>query len=133
MKVEAWVFLLVGVFFLPVATVYGFMVDWMEPVGFLALYLVGALCLMIGVYLYYTGNRIGPRPEDRVDAEVHEGSGEQGHFSPWSWWPLVLALACAAGFLGLAAGWWIFLVGAGLAVIGLIGWVYEYSRGDHAH
>ncbi|MDJ0313440.1 cytochrome c oxidase subunit 4 [Arthrobacter sp. H35-D1] len=133
MKVEAWLFLLVGVFFMPVGTVYGFMVDWMEPVGFLALYLVGALCLMIGAYLHYTGNRVGPRPEDRLDAEVHEGAGEQGHFSPWSWWPLMLALACAAGFLGLAVGWWIFLVGAGLAVIGLIGWVYEYSRGDHAH
>ncbi len=109
------------------------MVDWGEPVGFLALYLLSGLCLMIGAYLYYTGNRIGARPEDRLDAEIHEGSGEQGHFSPWSWWPLVLGLAAAAGFLGLAVGWWVFLFGAGLAVIALVGWVYEYSRGDHAH
>ena len=133
MKVEAWLFILVGVFFIPVATVYGFMVGWNEHVGYLALYLLAALCLMVGVYLYYTGNRIGARPEDRLDAEIHEGSGEQGHFSPWSWWPLVLGLACAAGFLGLAVGWWVFLFGAGLAVIALVGWVYEYSRGDHAH
>ncbi|UIK90097.1 cytochrome c oxidase subunit 4 [Arthrobacter polaris] len=133
MKVEAWLFLLLGVFFIPVATVYGFMVGWHEHVGFLALFLLSGLCLMIGAYVWYTGRRVGPRPEDRVDAEVHEGSGEQGHFSPWSWWPLVLALACASGFLGLAVGWWIFLLGAGLAVIALVGWVYEYSRGDHAH
>lgn len=133
MKIEAWLFLLLGVFFIPVAVVYGFMVDWNEHVGFLALFLLAALCLMIGVYVYYTGNRVGPRPEDRLDAEVHEGSGEQGHFSPWSWWPLVLALAAASGFLGLAVGWWVFLFGAGLAVIALVGWVYEYSRGDHAH
>ncbi|MBP2414461.1 hypothetical protein JOF48_003260 [Arthrobacter stackebrandtii] len=133
MKIEAGLFNLVGLFFIPVATVYGFMVDWNEPVGFLALYLLAALCLMIGIYLRMTGKRIGARPEDRVDAEIHEGSGEQGHFSPWSWWPLVLGLACAGGFLGLAVGWWVFLFGAGLAVIALVGWVYEYSRGDHAH
>ncbi|MHA7267556.1 aa3-type cytochrome oxidase subunit IV, partial [Arthrobacter halodurans] len=28
---------------------------------------------------------------------------------------------------------WILYIGAGMAVIGLVGWVYEYSRGDHAH
>lgn len=133
MKIEAWFFLLMGVFFIPVATVYGFMVHWNEHVGYLAMYLVSALCLMIGVYLWYTGKRVGDRPEDRLDAEVHEGSGEQGHFSPWSWWPLVLGIACATGFLGLAVGWWVLFIGGGLAVIALIGWVYEYSRGDHAH
>jgi 4-hydroxybenzoate polyprenyltransferase len=132
-KIEAWLFLLLGAFFIPVATVYGFMVNWEEHVGYLAIYLLAGLCLMIGAYVYYTGNRVGPRPEDRLDAEVHEGSGEQGHFSPWSWWPLVLGLAAATSFLGVAVGWWIFLVGAGLGVIALVGWVYEYSRGDHAH
>ncbi|GAA5229602.1 cytochrome c oxidase subunit 4 [Arthrobacter cryoconiti] len=133
MKVEAKTFIIIGLFFFPVATVYGLMGHWSEPVGFLALYLVGGLGLMIGLYLYYTGNRVGLRPEDRPDAEIHEGAGEQGQFSPWSWWPLVLALAAASGFLGLAVGWWVFLFGAGLTVIALIGWVYEYSRGDHAH
>lgn len=133
MKVESWLFLLTGLFFIPVATVYGFMSNWSEHVGFLAMYLLSGLCFLVGGYLYYTGNRVGPRPEDRLDAEIHEGSGEQGHFSPWSWWPLVLGLAAASGFLGLAVGWWVFLFGAGLAVIALVGWVYEYSRGDHAH
>ena len=70
---------------------------------------------------------------DRSDAEIHEGAGEQGHFSPWSWWPLVLGLSCATGFLGLAVGFWIVYIAAGMAVVALIGWVYEYSRGDHAH
>ena len=65
---------------------------------------------MIGAYLAFTGKRVGMRPEDRSDAEIHEGAGEQGHFSPWSWWPLVLGLACAAGFLGLAIGFWIVFI-----------------------
>ena len=133
MKVEAWFFLLMGIFFVPVVIVYGFMTDFSEHVGFMGIMLVAGLCFMIGIYLWYTGKRVGPRPEDRLDAEIHEGSGEQGHFSPWSWWPLVLGIACATGFLGLAVGWWIVFIGGGLAVIALIGWVYEYSRGDHAH
>lgn len=133
MKIEANLFSLTGLFFIPVATVYGFMTGWTEEVGFLALYLLAGLCLMVGAYLSFTGKRVGPRPEDRLDAEIHEGSGEQGHFSPWSWWPLMLGLSAATGFLGLAVGWWVMYIGAGMAAIALVGWVYEYSRGDHAH
>ena len=113
--------------------VYGFLTHWNEWVGILGILLVGGLVGMIGAYLGFTGKRVGMRPEDRLDAEIHEGAGEQGHFSPWSWWPLVLGLACAAGFLGLAVGFWIVYIAAGLALIALVGWVYEYSRGDHAH
>ncbi len=133
MKVEAKLFIFLVPFFILAGTVYGFMTDWNEFVGSLGLLLVAGLSGMIGFYLSVTGRRVGLRPEDRVDAEIHEASGEQGMFSPWSWWPLILAVACAGGFLGLAIGWWILYMGAGLAFIGLVGWVYEYSRGDHAH
>jgi len=132
-KIEAKLFLLMAPFFAAVGVVYGYLVDWMEPVGFLALFLTAGMALMIGYYLMFTARRVGMRPEDRLDAEIHEGSGEQGFFSPWSWWPLVLATACAGAFLGLAVGWWVLFISVGLAVIGLIGWVYEYSRGNHAH
>jgi hypothetical protein len=132
-KVEFWLFTALAPFFAIVGVVYGFMVEWSEPVGYLGLWLTAGLSAMIGFYLYVTAKRVGPRPEDRLDAEIHEGSGEQGHFSPWSWWPLVLGLACATGFAGLAIGWWIVYIAGGLAVIALVGWVYEYSRGDHAH
>ncbi|QCB97575.1 cytochrome c oxidase subunit 4 [Arthrobacter sp. PAMC25564] len=133
MRIESWIFGGGPLFFVPVAVVYGFLTHWTEWVGTLALLLVAALSGMIGAYLGYTGKRVGMRPEDRMDAEIHEGSGEQGHFSPWSWWPLVLGLACAGGFLGMAVGFWIVFIAGGLAVVALVGWVYEYSRGDHAH
>ena len=120
-------------FFLVVGVVYGYLVEWTEPVGYLALFLTAAMSAMIAFYIGFTGRRIGPRPEDRLDAEIHEGSGEQGFFSPWSWWPLLLGISCAIGFLGMAVGWWILYIGAGLAIIALVGWVYEYSRGNHAH
>ncbi|BCT76283.1 putative cytochrome c oxidase polypeptide 4 [Sinomonas cyclohexanicum] len=133
MKIETMIFAIVGVFFLPVAIVYGFLVEWKEWVGILALLLCFGLGIMISSYLMLTGRRVGLRPEDRDDAEIHEGAGEQGHFSPWSWWPLVLGASAAISFLGVAVGWWILFIGAGIALVALVGWVFEYSRGDHAH
>lgn len=133
MKIESWLFIGLVPFFALAATVYGFMVNWEEHVGYLGMFLVAGLSGMIGFYLLFTGRRVGPRPEDRLDAEIHEGAGEQGHFSPWSWWPIVLSAAAATGFLGLASGWWIFYIGVGFSIIAIIGWVYEYSRGLHAH
>ncbi|WP_404291392.1 cytochrome c oxidase subunit 4 [Glutamicibacter arilaitensis] len=133
MKVESWLFLGGIFFFTPVAVVYGYMTNWNEWVGLLALLMLTGLSAMVGGYLYFTAKRVGARPEDRIDGEIHENAGDLGLFSPWSWWPLVLAGAAAIGFLGLAVGWWVFFIGAGLSVIALVGWVYEYSRGDHAH
>ncbi|MGP9781237.1 cytochrome c oxidase subunit 4 [Glutamicibacter sp. AOP12-B1-11] len=133
MKVESWLFLGGIFFFTPVAVVYGYMTNWNEWVGLLALLMLTGLSAMVGGYLFFTAKRVGARPEDRIDGEIHENAGDLGLFSPWSWWPLVLAGAAAIGFLGLAVGWWVFYIGAGLAVVALVGWVYEYSRGDHAH
>ena len=133
MKVETKLFAYMTPFFLVVGVVYGYLVEWTEPVGYLALFLTAGMSGMIAYYIGFTGRRVGPRPEDRLDAEIHEGSGEQGFFSPWSWWPLLLGISCAVGFLGMAVGWWVLYIGAGLAVVALVGWVFEYSRGNHAH
>jgi hypothetical protein len=46
---------------------------------------------------------------------------------------LPLAASCAVIFLGLAAGWWLVAIGIGLAGLALVGWVFEYWRGAHAH
>ncbi|MCO1340080.1 cytochrome c oxidase subunit 4 [Zhihengliuella halotolerans] len=133
MKIESWLFLGGTFFFLPIAVVYGFMTEWGEWVGIPGLFMLVALSLMLGGYLMFTAKRIGPRPEDRNDGEIQENAGVVGAFSPWSWWPIVVAGAAAIAFLGMAIGWWILYIGAGLSVIAIIGWTYEYSRGDHAH
>lgn len=133
MKVESWLFLGGLFFFTPTAIVYGYMTNWMEPVGMLALFMLAAMTLMVGWYLLHTSRRVGPRPEDRVDGEIHENAGAVGLFAPWSWWPLILSTGAAVGFLGLAVGFWVLYIGAGLTVIALVGWVYEFSRGNHAH
>ena len=54
--------------------------------------------------MWLVSRRIEPRPEDRADAEIHEGAGELGFFSPGSYWPVGLALAAAIAGLGLAFG-----------------------------
>ena len=75
----------------------------------------------------------GALPEDRPDASIDDGDPELGHFSPWSWWPLILATAATLGFLGFAVGIWIAFIGVALFIVAITGWVYEYYRGYAAH
>ncbi len=133
MKVETWLFGSGVFFFAPIAIVYGLVTDWKEPVGVVAVALTAGLALLIAVYLFFTSRRIDPRPEDDPLGEIEQGAGELGDFSPYSWWPLALAAGAAVVFTGLAVGWWLFFIGAGLASLALVGWVYEYYLGEHAH
>lgn len=133
MKVEGLIFNGLTIFFLPVTIIYGLVTDFNEQVGFYALLLTTLMSAMVGLYITFTARRIDPRPEDNPEGEIAELAGEQGHFSPWSWWPLPLAGAAALLFLGIAVGWWIGLIGAALGVVALVGWTFEYYIGDHAH
>lgn len=36
-------------------------------------------------------------------------------------------------FAGLAVGFWLVAMGVLMLGIGLVGWVYEFYRGEHAH
>jgi len=133
MRNEAFVFNVTALFFVVMAFIYGWLTDFNEWVGFPAILLVGGLTFMIGTYFRILAKRHGARPEDRDDGDVAELSGEQGVYAPWSWWPLVLGGATAMGFLALAAGWWIMVPAVLLVVIGLPGWVFEFSKGQHRH
>lgn len=137
MKIEGRLFLFVGIFFVAASVAYavwGWLAEqYVEPVGMSGLILVAGLALMIAFYLMATGRRIDARPEDDPLGKVEENPGEQGFYSPWSWWPLPLAFSGAMVFLGAAVGWWVSIIGAGFGVLALVGWVYEYYRGQHAH
>ena len=132
MKVESRLHLFLAPFFLLMALVYGFWSGW-EPVGSAALFLTFGLAAMIGGYLALTAKRIDARPEDDPDGLIEQGAGDQGVYAPWSWWPLAIAASAAICFLGLALGWWIVGIGVVLGSIALVGWVFEFSRGQHAH
>jgi hypothetical protein len=133
MKIEANLFLLPGAFFLLVAIVYGFLTDFQELVGFPAILLSAALAFMVGVYFKMLEKRHGDRPEDRDDAAISELPGDQGLYAPWSWWPLVLAFGCALAFVAMAVGWWIMVPAVMVSVVGLLGWVFEFSTGRFSH
>ena len=133
MKIEANVFLLPGAFFVLVGVVYGFLTDFKELVGFPAILLSAGLAFMIGIYFQMLAKRHGVRPEDREDGEIAELSGDQGFYSPWSWWPLVLAAGSALSFVALAVGWWIMVPAGIIALVGLVGWVFEFSTGRFSH
>jgi len=126
-KIEGWLFVAGAAFYAVVAVVYWFMTG--EIVGTTALTLTAGLAILIGYYALFTGRRVGPRPEDRLDAEITEADPDYGFFSPHSWWPLVIG----AGAMGIAIGfafvtWWLVIFGFGLLVFGAIGTVFEYQR-----
>ena len=93
MKVEALIFAVISTFLFIAAIVYGF---WSrEPIGTTALALSGGLTILVGGFFWFISRRIDPRPEDRKDADIAEGAGELGFFSPGSYWPFAVALAAA--------------------------------------
>ena len=132
LHVETILFAAAIVFFLPVGLIYGWVSGW-EPVGSVSLLLLCGMFGLAGGYLWLLGRRVDPRPEDNPTANIEDRAGEVGVFSPHSWWPLVLGIAAALVFLGVAIGWWVTGIGVLVAVVGLIGQLFEFSRGQHAH
>ncbi len=132
MKVEGWLFA-AGFFFFGLSSViYGILSDG-EAVGTVALAFTAGLAFLVGYYLLFTARRIDRRPEDTVDAEIADGAGELGFYSPHSWWPLAVAICAATAFLGVVFGWWLFILGAIGGALTVIGLVFEYYRGEPAH
>jgi len=104
-----------------------------EWVGTVALALAAVLSALIAFYLgRLHAAQGGELPEDVLDADIDDGDPEQGFFSPHSWWPVLLAGSLTLIFLGLAVGVWVSFFGLPLAVISLVGWIFQYYRGTFA-
>ena len=127
MKVEGLLFALLSVFFLVTSGLYWILSH--DPTGFTCILLSGGLAFIIGYYLLFTARRLEARPEDRLDAEISEGSGEMGFFSPHSWWPVATAAAFTITTLGLVFGRFVLLIGAGAILITTAGFLFEYYVG----
>ena len=131
MRVEGWLFLGCAIFF-GVADIFYWNLAH-DPTGGTALALAVGLAFLIGFYLLYTGRRLPLRPEDDTVGEIEQGTGELGFFSPHSWWPLFVGMAAATAALGVAIGWWLFLIGALSLILAVIGFVFENYSGHYAH
>jgi hypothetical protein len=131
MKVEGWLFVGCAVFFAVMDVIYWHFSK--DPTGTTALALSVGLAFLTGFYLLFTGRRLPRRPEDNPAGEIADGTGELGFFSPHSWWPLITGMSAAVAALGVAIGWWLFLIGMLFVLLSAIGFVFEYYRGQYAH
>ena len=100
-----------------------------EILGILGMLLSACLAGMVGFYMWFTNRRIGAvLPEDNLTAEISDGAGELGFYSPHSWWPLPVALAATAAGLGLILGWWLTIIAVPTLIISIIGFVTECGK-----
>jgi hypothetical protein len=127
MKTNWRLFVGLAIFYVVMTLIYFYLGG--EAVGISGMLLSACLAGMVGFYLWFTDKRIGrDLPEDRLDAEIAEGAGELGFYSPHSWWPLPVALSSMVTALSLLVGWWMTLIGVGALVISIIGFVTEYEK-----
>ena len=132
MKVESRIFEIVTAFFFVAAIVYALLSH--EVVGIVALFLTGGLSLIIGTYFRFVSRRLEQRPEDNPEAEVSDGAGDVGFFSPGSYWPIAVAAAAAITGIGLAFFFvWLLVIGVVLLLLAVGGLVFEYHIRPSEH
>lgn len=141
MRVEARLFEILTGFFALTAVVYGtltavFEVPTGSPewAGTTALVLTAGLSLIIGTFFRFVARRLDTRPEDYGEADIADGAGEVGFFSPHSWWPILIAAAFSTAAIG-AALWlpWLIFAGIVFVLMAVSGLVFEYYVGPEKH
>ncbi len=139
MHIEARLFEFVAGFFILVAVLYGvltalFATGGEEWAGTTALALTGGLALIVATFFRFVARRIDTRPEDYEGAEISDGAGELGFFSPHSWWPILIALSASVTAVGVAL-WLTWLIAAGVMFVlaSVAGLVFEYYVGPEKH
>ena|SRR5689334_13933318 len=139
MHIEARLFEFLTAFFAVCAVGYGVLTGiyangGIEWAGTTALVLTTGLSLITGTFFRFVARRLDTRPEDYEDAEVADGAGELGFYSPHSWWPLLIALSASVTAVGLAM-WlpWLIVAGVTFVLATVSGLVFEYYVGPEKH
>ncbi|QEW02851.1 cytochrome c oxidase subunit 4 [Microbacterium lushaniae] len=142
MRTNVGLWWLLSVFFLVVGIAYtvwamlfytGDVLTRIEWVGTVALVFAALMAALIAFYVQRVHRAQGGElPEDILTADIDDGDPEMGEFSPWSWWPIVLAFSAAIAMIGLAVGAWLMPIGIAIFAVAIVGWVFEYYRGYFA-
>jgi hypothetical protein len=139
MHIEARLFEFLTAFFALCAVVYGVLTGIFSPggvewAGTTALVLTTGLTLITGTFFRFVARRLDTRPEDYEDAEIADGAGELGFYSPHSWWPLFIALSGSVTAVGMAL-WlpWLIVAGVCFILTTVSGLVFEYYTGPEKH
>lgn len=138
MKIEARIFEAIAVFFLVMGTVYTIATHYfrtgVEWAGVMALFFTAALAVLSGTYFRFVARRVEIRPEDYDEAEIEDGAGELGFFSPHSYWPIAIAVGAALFALGFATHNFWFAGAAAVVILATVtGMVMEYHVGPEKH
>lgn len=138
MKVESRIFEGIAVFFLVVGVVYTvathFYYTGIEWAGVACLFFTAALSMLVGTYFRFVSRRVEIRPEDYDDAEIEDGAGELGFFSPHSYWPIMIATGASLFAIGFATGNFWFCIAVAVGIVGAVtGLVMEYYVGPEKH
>ncbi|AEF35703.1 MULTISPECIES: cytochrome c oxidase subunit 4 [Mycobacteriaceae] len=139
MRIESRLFEFVATFFVVVGVVYAvltslFATGGVEWAGSTALILTGVMALIVATFFRFVARRLDTRPEDYEAAEISDGAGELGFFSPHSWWPILIALSGSVAAVGIAL-WlpWLITAGVVLVISSVAGLVFEYYIGPEKH
>jgi hypothetical protein len=137
MKLEARIFLWIALFCFATTAVYAWWshhdLGTVEWAGTAALLLSGGLLGLGGSFFWFVSRRIDARPEDRNDADIAEGAGELGFFSPGSYWPIGIAVCATLTGLGFAlVQFWLVGLGVILILSTVAGLLFEYYVGARA-
>ncbi|WP_037577150.1 aa3-type cytochrome oxidase subunit IV [Phaeacidiphilus oryzae] len=126
MRTEARLFAVVAIFFAVAGGIYDAFAK--EPAGKAALALCFLMSALISFFFYMQHRRLGGgRAQDRPDAEVTETAGPLEFFPPHSVYPVLAAAGFALLCLGVVLGLWLFLIGLGVVVAGVLGFVFQYN------
>jgi hypothetical protein len=139
MHIEARLFEFIAGFFAFCTVLYGALTTFyanggVEWAGTTALGLTTGMALIVATYFRFVARRLDTRPEDYEGAEISDGAGELGFFSPHSWWPILIALSGSVTAVGIAF-WLPWLIFAGVVFIlsSAAGLVFEYYVGPEKH
>ena len=127
MKFEAKMLLVIALFFFVLFATYAFLSkEWAGSIMLLGSVLLG---LLPGSYYLWWSNRMEPRPEDRDDATIKEGSGVIAAFPDTSIWPFIFGVGAAMFALSLVLGIWTAFIGGAMTLSAMIGVATESRRG----
>ncbi|MFE6844828.1 cytochrome c oxidase subunit 4 [Streptomyces sp. NPDC057686] len=126
MKAEAWLFSGVAVFFVVTGGVYAVFSG--DPAGVTALAVSFLMSALVAAFLWRQYGRGGRRPEDTADAEIRRGGGREFSFPARSFAPVITAVGTALMGIGAVQGLWLALIGGGVVIPGLFGFVFRPVR-----